>query len=443
MKKVKSRSTIIIITIILLLHFFILQPINNYSNKTNIVNFTENEISDNGFEPNKQLEQNNMLSNDYVWGQPNQINIPNLDRGDYVGGRDSKGTYHCVFIKHLSIYGVGLNYFFAENNQTNNWTLPAQINQFDADVSDLQLQIDNEDVLHLMFISRRESMWQINYLNKSASQTTWSSITTISKEQYNEMSSLTSIITQNNIVHLAWIVKMEGTSGLTRNSSAYFTTRDSTLNTWSTPSQLYDSLNPLKIGLAVLESNRIQAALSKWDSSIQGNELYLASSTNYGETWSSETYFDDYTNIIGEIKIIPSKITGGYHLIWNAEQSPKRILYLELYENRTVRTAEEIINNSFLDGYFAGLYENSTNGNIDLIYEEIDASGSDLFIKRRSGTTLTWGSEQEITDDSHSIDPVFVTEQEENSSSLGQLFYLSYQSLITIQVNNTNDYSHK
>jgi len=431
------RFQIIAIAIVMLAPIFTIQQ---FSTKESTSSIKMDSFKTSILEPTnliQNLKPSDFISDDHVWGQPNQITAPQLLRGDYAFTQDSNGTFHGIIIKHLSKFGDELNYLHSIDNTTNSWSLPSIISRTDSEtsISNLNLLVDNNDTLHLSYISRKESIWQINYLFKNINQSSWSNSTILKREYNYEYSSLTSTLT-NNILEIAWIKRELPTSGSSLNSTIILISNNLTLNKWMKIKSIFDSNNPIKVGLSFSQSNMLGLVFTKLDSLSSTFKMYFSNSSNYGESWSNSKFIYEYSKNFEKLDIYPSSITGGFHLLGNELSGPKRIHHLEIFVNGTIYITNEIIN-ELNDGYYAGIVENTNTKDIYIIYEVTFSGKSDIFYRKRLGAGLLWQSEQEITDDDHSFCPIFVNDNYNSTINYGHLFYTSFQSLETIKFNKT------
>ncbi|MBN1330805.1 MAG: hypothetical protein JXA54_15135 [Candidatus Heimdallarchaeota archaeon] len=386
---------------------------------------------------NQNFESNDSFSSNFVWSKPYQITAPQLIRDDYLFVRDSNGIFHGVLIKHLSYYGDELNYIYSSDNTTNNWTIPKVILRTDSEtsISNLNLLVDNNNTLHLSYISKRESIWQINYLFKYVNQSVWSSSSTLKREYNNEYSSLTSTLT-NNVIELAWIKKQLPINGNLINSTILLISKNLTLNEWMKIKSIYDDINPIKVGLSFSATNMLGLVYTVLDDLTSSYKMYFSNSSDFGENWSNSVFIYEYVKNFEKLDIYPSTITGGYHLLGNEILSPKKLHHLEIYENGTTYISDEIIS-ELNDGCFAGIIENTSSEDIYIFYEGGNSGKFDIYYRKRSGSNLTWESEQKVTNDDHSFSPIFIAENIETSINYGVVIYTSFQSLKTSQFNKT------
>ncbi|NHJ85602.1 MAG: hypothetical protein FK734_09080, partial [Asgard group archaeon] len=433
MNKLMRKIQILTIIIITLSPIFAIELESTNATNNNIIYDFSNDNKGELSNFVNTLETYDYLSDGYVWSQPDQITAPILERDDYIFVRDLNGIFHGVIIKHLSTLGDELNYISSIDNTTTSWSLPSMIIRSDSEItiSELNLLVDTNNTLHLAYISKRQTIWQINYLYKYANQTSWINSAIIKREYNFEYSSLVSTLS-DNILELVWIKKQLPSSGSVINSTLLMTTRNLSTNKWSTINTIFDEDNPNKVEIIYSEKNKDCLAFTKFDDLSLKYKMYFCNSSNNGESWSDLKLIYEYTNKFDKFGLYLSNITGGFHLLANEISGP--IHHLEFFVNGSIYNTDELIN-GLNGGYFAGLVENSSTKDIYIFYETIITGKSDIFYRKRLGSTLTWQTEHVVTDKDHSIHPLFILDNSFAAINYGYLFYITYQSLVVVQFN--------
>ncbi len=362
------------------------------------------------------IPQSNWITNESVWSQPEQLTHPDINRNEYTAVQGPNNTYYCFWIKELRIFTNAIYFSYLENFTSNKWSIPKQIIQIDSLISDPTAIVDENSTLHLAFISTRENIWQVNYISKEAQSNNWSSREVFARNSDYSYSNLVFSISNRAAVHLAWVSTKMGTSGITLDSSIQIITKNQTTELWGSIKEFFSTENPLAFDIAVNQNNTIQIGIIKWDITFTGNLLVIANSDNNTVSWSSTTQIASYVSSYGSIRIYPSIITNGFHVLWNYEFSHKKIYHRELHHNGTTRTSAVQINQLSTDGYIAGIGENLTTNDLNIIYEEVLFSSSNIKQRKRNGGSLTWETAELISTDSQSFDPIFMQNYYSNTS---------------------------
>ena len=365
---------------------------------------------------NTVILQSNWNTNETVWSQPEQLTHPNINRNEYTAVQGPNNTYYCLWIKELRIFTNAIYFSYLENFSANEWSIPKQVIQMDSIISDPTAIIDENSTLHLAFISTRENIWQVNYISKEAQNNIWSSREVFARNSDYSYSNLVFSISNKIAVHLAWISTKIGTSGPTLDSSIQIITKNQITELWGNSRESFSLENPLAFDMAVNQNNTVQIGIIKWDITFTGNLLVISNSDNDTISWSSITQIASYVSSYGSIRIYPSIITGGFHVLWNYKFSHKKILHRELHHNGTTRTSAVQINLLSTDGYIAGIGENQTTNDLYILYEEVLFSNPNLKQRKRNGTGLTWEIAEQISTDSQSFDPIFMQNYYSNTS---------------------------
>ncbi|NHJ46229.1 MAG: hypothetical protein FK733_00440 [Asgard group archaeon] len=371
--------------------------------------------------PEDVFQTNGLFSSDKVWSEPYQITSPVHNRGGYKIAKDNGGNYHYIYIKSLSLYGTSLYYQSTNDNALDNWTLAEQILQLDSEISEFDFLIDKNNTIHLTFIVQRETVWQLNYMYKQENDSIWSMKFNLDKTFQSEFYDHR-LFLADDYMQIFWVSKERGTTKETLNSSIKFITKNLLSNDWSIINTVYESLNPINLAINQLKNNNTVLLFTNWDNDYSGNDIYYLFSNNAGLTWVNLTLLYEYPLEIDYLKIYPSFITGGFHTIWSSAESSKKVNHHEIFLNGTVRDSLFILNSAFNDGYFGGLYENETSGDMYVFYEEITVSTSNLYYRKRIGMGATWQIPGVLTSSGNAEDPIFLSN--ENDTALGNLFYL-------------------
>ncbi|MCK5298547.1 MAG: hypothetical protein KAJ76_06555, partial [Candidatus Heimdallarchaeota archaeon] len=365
---------------------------------------------------NAIIPQSNWNTTESVWSQPEQLTHPDINRNEYTAVQGPNNTYYCFWIKELRIFTNAIYISYVENFTTNEWSIPKQIIQIDSLISDPTAIVDENSTLHLAFISTRENIWQVNYISKDALNNNWSSREVFARSFEYSYSNLVFSISNRVAVHLAWVSTKIGTSGITLDSSIQMTTKNQTTELWGSTREFFSTENPMAFDMAVNQNNTVQIGIIKWDLTFTGNLLVIANSDNDTISWSSTTQIASYVSRYGSIRIYPSIITGGFHVLWNYKFSHKKIFHRELHHNGTTRTSAVQINLLNTDGYIAGIGENQTTNDLYILYEEVLFSNSNIKQRKRNGGGLTWETAELISTDSQSFNPIFMQNSYSNTS---------------------------
>ena len=416
-KEVVKISFLIMIFLILLTTVFInanqafsyLDKRLNDNTQLSVENQDENST-------NTVLPQSNWITSESVWSQPEQLTHPDIDKNEYTAVQGPNNTYYCFWIKELRIFTNAIYFSYLENFTANEWSIPKQVIQIDSIISDPTAIVDENSTLHLAFISTRENIWQVNYISKEAQNNNWSSREVFTRNSVYIYSNLIFSISNKVAVHLAWVSTKIGTSGPTLDSSIQIITKNQTTELWGSSRELFSTENPLAFDMAANQNNTVQIGIIKWDITFTGNLLVISNSDNNTISWSSTTQIASYVNRYGSIRIYPSIITGGYHILWNYEFSHKKIFHRELHHNGTTRTSAVQINLPFTDGYIAGIGENQTTNDLYILYEEVLLGSTNIKQRKRNGGGLTWETAEQISTDSQSFDPIFMQNYYSNTS---------------------------
>ncbi|MCG3252394.1 MAG: hypothetical protein KAX09_00980 [Candidatus Heimdallarchaeota archaeon] len=365
---------------------------------------------------NAVIPHTNWITNEPVWSQPEQLTHPDINRNEFTAVQGPNNTYYCFWIKELRIFTNAIYISYLENFTTNEWSIPKQIIQIDSHISDLNVIVDENSTLHLGFISTRENIWQVSYISKKAQNNNWSSREVFARNSDYFYSNLVFSISNRVAVHLAWVSTKIGTSGITLDSSIQIITKNQTTELWGSTREFFSTENPLAFDIAVNQNNTVQIGIIKWDITFTGNLIVIANSENDTINWSSITQIASYVSRYGSIRIYPSLVTSGFHVLWNYEFSHKKIFHQELHHNGTTRTSAVQINQLSTDGYIAGIGENQTTSDLYIIYEEVLFSNSNIKQRKRNGGGLTWETAELISTDSQSFDPIFMQNYYSNTS---------------------------
>lgn len=416
-KELVKVSLLVVIFLILLTTIFVnvnqasFYLDNRISDDTQLSTENQNEALTNAIIP-----QSNWNSTESVWSQPEQLTHPDIERNEYTAVQGPNNTYYCFWIKELRIFTNAIYISYLENSTTNEWSIPKQIIQIDSLISNPIAIVDENSTLHLAFISTRENIWQVNYISKDALNNNWSSREVFARSFEYSYSNLIFSISNRVAVHLAWVSTKIGTSGVTLDSSIQITTRNLTTELWESTREFFSIENPLAFDMAVNQNNTIQIGIIKWDVTFTGSLIVIANSENDTISWSSTTQIAGYISRYGSIRIYPSIITGGFHVLWNYEYSFKKIFHQELHHNGTTRTSAVQINLLSTDGYIAGIGENQTSEDLYILYEEVLLSNTNVKQRKRNGGGLSWEIAEQITTDSQSFDPIFMQNYYSNTS---------------------------
>jgi hypothetical protein len=421
----KSLHRSLLIVCLLFLNISILSFISkNIESK----DFDQQNELDNHFITNNNLDygfdKSKSPSNNKVWSEPYQITFPLLESGDYKIVRKN-GVFHSILAKKLSLYGFGFYHMYSQNGLAANWTNPEQIIQRDSQLIEFKFSIDSNGTIHLAFITSRESVWQISYLQKYTNETFWRE-ECLTKSFVNEYRNIEILLIKNNI-QLYWLAIEANTEKENLNSSISYTTKNLITNNWGVIKTLYNSMNPVSFNLNLLQSNDTLIVFAKWDTAFIGNDIYYAVTENKGTTWINLTLIQNFSDEIGLMHIYPSLKINGFHVILETVDFPIEIYHLEAYFNGTIYSSTFNINSISSEGHFGGMFENETSGDILVFYEGVKSGLNDLYIRIRNGTDLSWLTPTALTINGKSRDPIFILNQQD--SEIGQLYYTNYNIL--------------
>jgi len=377
----------------------------------------------------------NTFANGTIWSQPYQLTMPAFQRGDFIVVQDSAARFHCVFIKQQSLYGYSLNYLRTTTNQTNRWTIPKQFMILDSTIEELQLAIDQNDTLYLAFISRREEINQIEFLTKEDKTGVWSNISILSRSMRMKYSSLTMELSSRGFIEIAWISRNVQTTTSTSKSYVNFVKISLATKIISEQRQLFQDFSPQKVRLKSLYSKKLIAIVTTWDQLIDTSRILWAF-TEDGFSWSNLSLLDSYSVPIDMIEVYSSNFTGGFHLLWTAEDVSKELAHLEVFENGSIRTPHVVLNNPNYDAFIVGLGEDNITGNLFVFYEEVVGSQTTIYYKKRSGGILTWQISQTIAS-GRATNGLFIPQTLTFAEPLGELFYFNFNKLVSVTFNTT------
>lgn len=434
MKQKTQMFLLIIITIILLSSFHNPDLFQGQKN-TNLINeFKKSQKNSN--EANILTNTTSIFENNLVWSEPLQLTMPILKRGDYKIKQSSDGTLHCIFIKQLTLYGSGFFYMYSNNTSSHNWSFPKQLIQIDTEISEFDMIIDYNSTIHVGFIAKRETVWQVSYISKVENETYLNHNKIIDRSFNNEFSNL-NLLLSNNILQMLWISKERNTEDENLESSIISIAKNLLNNVWTQKKIFYEGINPITFSINQLKNNNLVLIISKWNSLFNGNDIYYASSNDNGETWINYTLIYEYNLEIEKIITYASNITGGLHIIWNSNEVYSSFNHLEIYLNGTIRSDSIKLNNFNSDGYFVGFYENYTSGDLWIFYEEYTGLYN-LKYRKRLNFDLSWQISTTLLTKSKSLIASFIEDSEENNPILGEFFFKNYDVILSSDLYNND-----
>ncbi|MCF2143880.1 MAG: hypothetical protein K9W42_09285 [Candidatus Heimdallarchaeota archaeon] len=424
----------ILLSLLIVNSFWYNSPINNFHLKSNSQPELEGKTHQITMNVTKAFSENS------VWSQPQQVTFPALEHGEYIIRRDSTGLYHCIFIKHLSLYGYSLNYMKSDTNTTAHWGLPQQFKVMDSTIENLQLVLAN-NTLYLAFIARREIQNEVVFLFKNIESNHWSNITTISRSLKQHYSSLTMELAEKNVLDIAWVSTKKETESNEVVSAVQLVRIFLPDGTISTPLQLFKEYSPLKIRLRTFLSGVLGAIIVTWDGSFEGNELYMAASLNDGISWENISLLDTYDVPIDELHVFKSNLTKGFHILWTADDVTKELVYLEVFANGSINTPQRILNNPNYNAFIAGIVEDELTNDLYVFYEEDVSAQMNILYKKRFGDTQTWQISEAITTTGKATNPLFIPSYSHEAGYLGDIFFFDLNILVTMGFNKSGDLS--
>ncbi|NHK31040.1 MAG: hypothetical protein FK730_06785 [Asgard group archaeon] len=397
------------------------------------VNFLKEESAITENIPNKFITSNSdeLFNSEMVWSEPLQITTPILKRGDYKIKQALDGSIHCVFIKQLSLYGSGFFHIKSNNISSNEWSSPHQILQFDAKILEFDFIIENNNkTIHIGFIAKRETIFQVNYISKNESESELIDNLIIDKSFQNEFSSL-NLYFDNNLLHMLWITKEVGTIIENQNCSIVTVTKNLLNSIWTQKRTLFDIENPILISITKLKNNNLAMTLVKWNALFDGNDIYVTTSSDNGSTWVNFTLIYEYNLEIEKMFIFSNNLTSGLHFFWESNELYKKVNHLEIYSNKTIKSDLFVLNNYGNSvSYFCGFYENVTSGDLHVFIEESNSGLFSLYYRKRLNVGLAWQVSIVLTTKSKSLIPNFISNKESNNPLIGKLVYKNYDIII-------------
>ncbi|MHA1503051.1 MAG: hypothetical protein ACTSSB_14555, partial [Candidatus Heimdallarchaeota archaeon] len=339
---------------------------------------------------NQRYTSNNVLSGADVWGQPLRITTERLQRNEYDVFQDESGIFHYLYIKEVTTHGMGLAYFHSTNESAIEWSLEEIIITIDATITHPKIIVDNDQNIHIAYLSFREDFYRVNYVNRSSSSSSWSPEQILNTTLTHTPSELT-LGKTNTTVHLGWIFSEKGKTAQTWNSEIIFLSKANNDSIWTeTKNEYFNSTNPLKMDFESLNNGSLLLLCTAWSEDIINNAILLARSDDFGVTWSNFIEVYEYNKKIGFLYFKPSLIANNYHVLFASQNSPKKIFYVELLENGTAIDIENQVSLQLADSYFAGIIENNQTKNVHVIYEEEQDEVYNIFQRTRLAGNTTW-----------------------------------------------------
>ncbi|MHA1435424.1 MAG: hypothetical protein ACTSO7_16405 [Candidatus Heimdallarchaeota archaeon] len=298
---------------------------------------------------NQMYTSNNVLSGADVWGQPLRITTERLQRNEYDVFQDESGIFHYLYIKEVTTHGMGLAYFHSTNESAIEWSLEEIIITIDATITHPKIIVDNDQNIHIAYLSFREDFYRVNYVNRSSSSSSWSPEQILNTTLTHTPSELT-LGKTNTTVHLGWIFSEKGKTAQTWNSEIIFLSKANNDSIWTeTKNEYFNSTNPLKMDFESLNNGSLLLLCTAWSEDIINNAILLARSDDFGVTWSNFIEVYEYNKKIGFLYFKPSLIANNYHVLFASQNSPKKIFYVELLENGTAIDIENQVSLQLAD----------------------------------------------------------------------------------------------
>ncbi|NHJ40307.1 MAG: hypothetical protein FK731_09770 [Asgard group archaeon] len=426
MKQNKQMFLIIITCLIILSSIY--NPQLNNNQKNDILESKSNSFNENPYDISIKLNSDSIFDDEIVWSEPLQITTPILTRGEYRIEQSSDGTFHCIFIKKLNLYGFGFFYMYLQNFSSSNWSQPKQLIQINAEILEFDILIDYNETIHIGYITKRETVWQINYISKKDNVTSLEKKELIERSYSNEFSNL-NLILKENIFQIFWLSKDRNIEGINLDSAIIFIAKDLNNNLWTEKKIIYDGINPTSFSASKLKNNNLALIITKWDNLFVGNDIYFSCSEDNGETWNNYTLICEYDMEINNIITFASNTSGGLHIIWNSNEFYVSLSYLEIYSNGSIRSDMVQINNIGSEGYLVGLYENNTSGDLWIFFEEYYMGIYNLKNQKRLNASLTWQVPSILLSKTKSLIASFNTY--ENNTLIGKFFYKDYDIILS------------
>ncbi len=403
-----------------------------YSIQENEINSNpENQMGYNALSPELKFEINEILENN-TWGTPIRITSPDIEREGFVLTQDYSGIYHCVWVREFSPNVMALSYSSTKDNSSIEWNNETHILQTQAKISKLNIIIDENNTLHLSFIAVKQELYRLYYLNKEENNNTWSTEQILYFDSKLKLTNLESAITNNKTIHYFWIATEKSFDENYNSSSTihYFSFTGSATSKGPMIQELFSSSHPKQVSITVKSDESLQLIWTNESSvELDHSNLFLVTSNNTGETWVEKLSLN-FGAKLQRVVISSSQITNNSFIIGIAEKKPYNLYFLEYFSNETISDTPILITENEKDGYFGGMVENKTNGNLFIIYEEKLNTRSDLFFRERNNVTNSWGDSIKITDDLYSVNPIFIRNSF-SENDFGLLNYLGKNELIS------------
>jgi hypothetical protein len=397
-----------------------------------VANFLEDETVIPVNSPGKFNTSNSksIFNGNMVWSEPFQLTTPILERGQYKIKQAQDGSIHCVFIEQLDSFGSAFFHMKSDNITSNEWTSPQHIFQLDTQIMQFDFIIENNKTIHIGFIAKRETVFQINYISKNESDIQLIDDQIIDKSFHDEFSSLNLFI-ENNLLHMFWVSKETGTTLENQNCSIVTATMNLLNRIWTQKRILLDAINPILISITKLKNDNLAMVIVKWNAFFDGNDIYVTTSSDNGLTWVNYTLIYEFSLEIEEIFIFSNNHTSGMHFFWKSNDLYKKMNHMEVYSNSTIKSDLFVLNNyGNSDGYFCGFYENETSGDLYVFIEELRSELFSLQFRKRLYVGLAWQSAIILTTKSKSLIASFIRNNESNNPLIGKLVYKNYDIII-------------
>ena len=238
-----------------------------------------------------KLEINELIENN-TWGTPIRVTTPDIKRGAVVSAQDNSGIYHSIWVNEFSPNELALSYSYTTNSSGKEWNNKSTIIHTQADISDLNLIIDENNTLHLSYIASKQGLCRIYYLNKAESNDTWSTERIIYSDYKNKLFNLKSIITNNKTVHYIWI--SEEQSYLENFNSTSFLSYFSFTSTIDFVTLEFEILgnveNPILASLTANRAGILQLFWMNRSSMVpELMSLFQTNSSDFGNSWSESS----------------------------------------------------------------------------------------------------------------------------------------------------------
>ncbi len=392
----------------------------------------ENYTKDNSLSPEVKFEIGEILENN-TWGSPLRVTSSDFERDGFVLAQDYSGIYHCVWVRDFSPNELSLSYSSTKDNLSIEWNSEIHILHTQAEITKLDVIFDENNTLHLSFIAVKQELYRLYYLNKEVNNDTWSTEQILYFDSKLQLTNLESAITNNKTIHYFWIATEKSFEENYNSSSLinYFSFTGTVTNKELGVQNLFNSSNPKQVSVVVKSDESLQLIWTNESSTgIDHSNLFLVTSFNAGETWVEEISVALETKL-RKLFISSSQITNNSFIVGITEKKPYKLIFLEYFSpNETISNTPILITDNEKNGYFGGLVENRTNGNIFIIYEEKLDTRSDLSFRQRNNSTNSWQNSIKITDNRHSLNPIF-TRNSFSENDFGLLSYLGKNELIS------------